>query len=178
MTFDSIPPSFFGFDYLPHKIIPNWLISHCLFTCQHDYMEIEYELTVFILSMLLPIKEYHTVFENNFTVCLEVRIVIRLIPKFLRSFALASLSIFFFSFLPFFCSFVLFFSFAFPFSFLFSFPFPFPIPFSFPFPSPFPFFLYRPLPFFSTLDLLTEYTHEEEYTPLLLNHTSWSLING
>ena len=29
MTFDSLPPPplLFGFDYLPHKIIPNWSIS-------------------------------------------------------------------------------------------------------------------------------------------------------
>ena len=45
MTFDSIPPPpLFGFDYLPHKIIANQSISHCLFTCQHDYINIEYEL--------------------------------------------------------------------------------------------------------------------------------------
>ena len=45
MTFDSIPPPpLFGSDYLPHKIIPNQSISHCLFTCQHDYINTEYEL--------------------------------------------------------------------------------------------------------------------------------------
>ena len=44
MTFDSIPLPLFGFDYLPHEIIANQSISHCLFTCQHDYINIEYEL--------------------------------------------------------------------------------------------------------------------------------------
>ena len=181
--------------------------------------------------MLLPINEYSTVFENNFTVCLMrtpawmdsatknahirkitrfnhllslvffspspshlpspypfflsltlflpplgenfrriyttdslLSCIIRLIPKFLSSFALAPLSVFFFSFpliflvlLPFllYSSFVFFFSLSpFP-SLLLPFPFPSPslsLPFSFPFPFPFPFsFSFLSLPFHFSL---------------------------
>ena len=47
------PPPLFGFDYLPHKIIPNQSIPHCLFTCQHQYINIEYELISWIRSTLV-----------------------------------------------------------------------------------------------------------------------------
>ena len=56
MTFDSIPPPLFGFDYLPHKIIPTQSIPHCLFTCQHEYINIEYELVNFMNKVDISYK--------------------------------------------------------------------------------------------------------------------------
>ena len=70
--------------------------------------------------------------------------IIRLIPKFLSSFALVPLSIFFISFPLIFFS-----SFSYSYSFLFL-PFPLFLPFSFPFPFPFSFPFFS-LPFFFTL---------------------------
>ena len=107
------------------------LTFHFLFFCFFSPFSFAFPLLFFFLlltSFLPPLGENY---KRIYTPDSPLSCIIRLIPKFLNSFALAPLSIFFFPFPSFFFSFhsfctLLFFSFSFLFSFPFSLPFPFP----------------------------------------------------